>query len=321
MVDYFSNIHIWLQRRISSIASNPALWNQVYARFYVALDYLCKWSANVVLPIYFRCSKSNKMNCSPRSNSGVIVSFTSFPKRIGKVWMVVESMLRQKIMPAEIHLWLSRKQFPNEDGLPNSLKREIRKGLQVHFVDVDIRSHKKYYYIFQLRSEEKIMTIDDDILYRSDAIEKLLYYHKKYPDSVIANYARKIETEDGNLKPYDTWKQHDPEGTDIDMFFGSGGGTLFPPHVLHPDVLKLDSCLACCPTADDIWLNAMTRLNHKRIVKTDYSKVFLQIINLGDIKLSDTENVGPNGNDRQISLVRNYCINNYHIDPFCIEKK
>ena len=62
----------------------------------------------------------------------------------------------------------------------------------------------------------------------------------------------------------------------------------------------------------------MARLNNKKIIKTDCSRVFLQIINWGDIALSDTENVGPNGNDRQIELVRKYAIDKYGRDPFGI---
>ena len=245
MIDFFSNIHIWLQRYSGLIATNSTIWCQVYARLFVALDCLTNLIANLVLPAYFRCTKSKEL---PNFAMGecVIISFTTFPKRIGRVWMVVESLLRQKIMPSEIHLWLSKEQLHDESDLPRSLKREIKKGLQVHFVDEDIRSHKKYYYILQIHPDDLIMTVDDDILYRSDALQKLLDYHKIYPDCVIANYARTImTTEGGDLRPYNTWAQCDKERTDDYVFFGSGGGTLYPPHVLHPDVINKDVFLEC----------------------------------------------------------------------------
>jgi hypothetical protein len=225
--------------------------------------------------------------------------------------------MRQKVMPSEIHLWLSLKQFRGENDLPKNLKREIKKGLQVHFVEDDIRSHKKYFYILQSHPNDIIMTVDDDIIYRSDSILKLLDYHKAYPDCVIANYSRKIERDNkGELLAYDTWKQHDVEGIDDSMFFGSGGGTLFPPHILCSEVTNLKAILQCCPTADDIWLNAMTRLNKKRIIKTDCSKVFLPLLIFGDIALSNTDNVGINGNDRQLRQVREYCVEKFGVDPF-----
>lgn len=317
MIDFFSNMHIWLQRRIEVIAGNPSFVCQIYARFYVALDYLCKGTVNIFLPLYFRFTKSKALLHNSSKDVSVVVSLTTFPKRIGRVWMVIESLMRQKVMPAEIHLWLSLKQFSGEDDLPNNLKREIRKGLQVHFMEEDIRSHKKYYYILQSHPEDMIVTVDDDIIYRSDAIQTLLRYHEKYPESVIANYSRKIRKNiNGDLVAYDTWKQQDEEGIDDSIFFGSGGGTLFPPHVLHAEVTNIKAIMKCCPTADDIWLNAMTRLNKRRIIKTDCSKVFLPLWIINDIALSKTDNDGINGNDKQLRLVREYCVEKYGIDPF-----
>lgn len=318
MIDFFSNIHIRLQRKIGTITSAPSRLSSIHAKFYVAMDRLCVCSANVILPLYFRINKVKGLNQGgiPSCNDRVIVSLTTFPKRIGRVWLVVESMVRQTIKPAEIHLWLSKEQIAGEAELPHSLKKEIKNGLRVHFVDGDIRSHKKYYYIVQSNPDNIIVTVDDDLLYKSDAIVTLLRYHKQYPGCVIANYARKIETSEGQLQPYDTWKQYDTEGIEGRMFFGSGGGTLFPPHSLHQDVTKLEVILACCPTADDIWLNAMARLNGTRVIKTDKSKVILPVLNKGDVALSDNENAGGDGNDRQIKLVRDYIIKNNGIDPF-----
>lgn len=297
-------------------------WDKIHIRFYVALDYLCVWCANLILPAYFRIKGSESIaekTLATKSNK-VIVSLTTFPKRIGKVWMVVESLLRQSKKPDEIHLWLSKEQITSEAELPKSLKREIKQGLKVHFVEGDIRSHKKYFYILKSNPEDLIVAVDDDLLYKSDTISKLLQYHEKYPDCVIACYARKIETINGELLPYDTWKQYDEEGVNGRMFFGSGGGTLFPPHILYKNVTKLDAILACCPTADDIWLNAMTRLNGKRIIKTDSSKIILPVLNRDNITLSDNENAGGDGNDRQIKLVRDYILKEYGVDPFGMER-
>lgn len=318
MIDFFSDIHIGLQRKIGRVSSTTSSLGRICAKFFVAMDYLCIWSANAVLPIHFilSSSKHRLTNNSTQPNKRVIVSLTTFPKRLGKVWLVVESMMRQEVRPAEIHLWLSKEQIAGESQLPRSLRREMEKGLQVHFVEGDIRSHKKYYYILQSNPDDMIVTVDDDLLYRSDAIATLLRYHENYPDCVIANYARKVETDNGELSSYETWKQYDKACVDGCMFFGSGGGTLFPPHTLHKDVTKLDAIMECCPTADDIWLNAMTRLNGKRIIKTNYPKVFLPVRNKSDMALSENENAGENGNDCQIKLVREYFIQNYGIDPF-----
>ena len=321
MIDFFSNLHIRLQRKIRAIFSAVSGKGRIHVRFYVALDYLCVWCANIVLPLWLRVNNARSgLKANNSEGERVIVSLTTFPKRIGRVWLVIESMMRQSVKPDEIHLWLSKEQVSGERDLPGSLKREMNKGLRVHFVKGDIRSHKKYYYILQTNPDDIIVTVDDDLFYKSNAIKTLLDYHRKYPECVIANYARKIRSDNGELLPYDTWEQYDAECVDGQMFFGSGGGTLFPPHVLHQDATRLDAILECCPTADDIWLNATTRLNGKKVVKTDSSKVYLPVWNRGDVALSDRENAGGDGNDRQIKLVRDYMINEYGVDPFSMDR-
>src|SRR5699024_9292150 len=112
----------------------------------------------------------------------IIVSFTSFPARMHKIWMVVESIRRQSLKPDKIILWLSKKQFKGDlNDLPKNLLLQMEDGLQIEFVDEDLRSHKKYYYAFERYADYRIILIDDDILYSSETIKCLFNAHKKYP--------------------------------------------------------------------------------------------------------------------------------------------
>ena len=318
MVDFFIDVHIALRRTVIYLASRDSSFLLFIARVIVTFDQLWKVIANVYLSIYFRFIPSKKLNCDVhRVSPKLVVTLTTFPLRIDKLWLVLECMLRQSIVPDEIHLWLSKDQFPN--SIPKSIIRLIKKNVQVHYVDGDIRSHKKYYYVFKTNPNDNIVTIDDDILYRSDFLETLLRYSSKYPKCVITNYARKMEYDETGLLSHNLWKQYDGELTDKYVFFGSGGGTLFPPGSLHEEVLNIDSAWACCPTADDVWLNAMARLNGTRIIKTDYSVLLFPIVRWKDIALSANENEGD-GNDLQIKKIRQYCIEKYSNDPFDVHK-
>ena len=120
-------------------------------------------TANIILPLYlkaFRPTSTNREISIP-----VIVSLTSFPARIGKLWIVIECMLRQKSQPEKIMLWLSREQFPNElADLPKRLVEQTERGLDIKFVDNDFRSHKKYYYAFKEFKDKFELTIDDDLI-------------------------------------------------------------------------------------------------------------------------------------------------------------
>lgn len=57
----------------------------------------------------------------------------------------------------------------------------------------DIRSHKKFYYAMQEYPDDMIITIDDDVYYRSDTIELLYQTHLKYPQDVCANLTRVLK--------------------------------------------------------------------------------------------------------------------------------
>ena len=51
--------------------------------------------------------------------------------------------------------------------------------MKIEFKDEDLRSHKKYYYTIKEYPDDIMITVDDDIFYRSDMIAKLMAYHKK----------------------------------------------------------------------------------------------------------------------------------------------
>ena len=101
---------------------------------------------NVLVPIYFLLTRGKSLNEKKRDKQ-LIVSLTSFPLRIGRLWIVIETLLRQKVQPDKIILWLAKSQFPNGDfDLPKKLLKQTKRGLEIRFVDEDIRSYKKFYY-------------------------------------------------------------------------------------------------------------------------------------------------------------------------------
>lgn len=76
----------------------------------------------------------------------VIVSLTTFPARINKVYITIETIFQQETLPNRIILWLANKQFPRGlYALPQRLLNMQQKGLEIRFCE-DIRSYKKYYY-------------------------------------------------------------------------------------------------------------------------------------------------------------------------------
>lgn len=233
---------------------------------------------------------------------GLYVSFTSFPARINNVWKVVESIKHQTILPEKILLWLSKDQFSSEYCLPEKLRSIQDELFEIRFVEGDLRSHKKYIYACREFYDKLLFLIDDDIFYSPDIIEKSLSCYRKYPGSIICNYGCQITyDENGHHLPYKSWRS---VKNDADIFFGSGGGTLFCPAFLYKDLTDEDIAIKLTPTADDIWLNAMARLAGVKIHQAS-SCILLPVINKNDKKLSQINNDCCQ-NDIQIEAVEDH---------------
>ena len=140
------------------------------------------------------------------AGGGVIVSLTSFPKRIGNVWQVVVCLLQQTILPSKIFLWLSKDQFKTEDDIPIHLLSMQNDIFEIRLVDGDARSHKKYLYVCREYPDSLVFLVDDDIYYPTDILEKSLNVYKKYPHSIVCNYGAQIRFDSkGRHLPYSQW--------------------------------------------------------------------------------------------------------------------
>ena len=82
------------------------------------------------------------LNTEERSPK-IIVSLTTFPKRIKTVHITIEQLLTQSVKPDKLILWLAEEQFPNkENDLPEDLLRLREFGLTIGWCK-DLRSYKK----------------------------------------------------------------------------------------------------------------------------------------------------------------------------------
>lgn len=279
------------------------------------LRYLVRWLANKFLPIYLSTNNNNNKYSGilKKNEPKIIVSMTSFPGRINTVWMVIECLLRQTRKPDMIILYLSKKQFKSLQEIPEPLKTKIGEVFHIELVDADYRSHKKYLYAFQQFSNDIVITVDDDIFYPTTMIESLIKHHRNNPHAVICRYAHKIEYDKmGKIKPYKCWENAlDFKKND---FFGSGGGTLFCPKEMYKDVTDINVAIKLCPLADDVWLNAMARLNGLSIVVSARNPI-LPIYSETKEKLCSV-NFDQNMNDVQIKNVIMFYKNKIGVNPF-----
>jgi hypothetical protein len=301
----------------TSITDNNRFLKKI--KYYSFFRLSIRLIANVCIPFYYTLTRKNanaRLCLNNNTSNRIIVSLTTFPLRINKVWIAIESILRQTHKPDKIILWLSKNQFPSENILPKKLIEQKNRGLEIRFCEGDIKSHKKYYYTIKEFPNDFLLTIDDDIIYPTTLISQLVDLNKIYPTAICCHLALKIQIEGEKLQPFNKWKNVKKQaGPSFNLFFGSGGGTLFPPFSLHPEVLNDTVFKKLCFFADDVWLNCMCQLNDKMIVKSNYYSSRLPIIFIRNKTLTVINN-GQNENDVQIQAIRTYFNKKYGLDKF-----
>ena len=117
-------------------------------------------------------------------NPKLIVSFTSYKKRLNKIDKVLNSILKGTLVPNKIVLTLYYKDIKYISKYINDYL--IKNNIYLIIVNIDIKSHKKYFYVMQKFPYDIIITIDDDIIYEKTTIETLYKSYLKYPNEISA---------------------------------------------------------------------------------------------------------------------------------------
>lgn len=265
---------------------------------------------NSIILQYYNITNKKQKGVIDKHDNGieVIISLTSYPDRIQKVCVCIESLLRQSLKPNRIILWLAESQFKNK-CIPKSLMRQIPRGLEVRFCE-DLMSYKKIYFTYDKFPNSIIITVDDDALYPKNFVKKMIDVHLKYPKDVCCYRAHEITFDsDNNIKPYIEWNRKSIKGyyKSTHCILATGvGGILYPPSSLPREVLNKHIFMKLAPYSDDLWLKTMCILNDTKIRRvTKHSKNWVLIDGTQNTKLC-RYNVADGGNDRQFTKLLDY---------------
>ncbi|MBO4525076.1 MAG: hypothetical protein IKX53_04775 [Bacteroidales bacterium] len=187
----------------------------------------------------------------------LIVTLTTHGRRIHSVYLAIESLFGQSCKPNRVVLYLSKDEFCDAD-LPVSLQRQRARGLEVRYVQ-DVGPHTKLVPALQEFPDALLLVTDDDIIYPFDLVERLLRLHRDHPCDVCATITRTLQCEGRKFKQFESMPfNYLDEAVSSKKFLAEGfGGVLYPPHCLHPDVVREDLFRKLAPTADDLWFKAM----------------------------------------------------------------
>lgn len=271
---------------------------------HLVIEKLCN---NYVRKLYPKCLK--QLNTNERDRK-IIISFTTIPSRINTIPIMLKSVFNQTMMPDRIILWITDK-IENKDIVEELLSEEIEHGLEIRYIK-DIQVHTKYYYALEENPDDIVITLDDDILYPEDLIEKLYKSYLENPGCIIAARTHEITFNNNDLKKYKDWNKLAPgkQNKDKSLLATGVGGVLYPPQVLYKDWKNIDLFLKLSAKADDIWLKIMETLAGTDVVKLyRYTKENFIIGSTQSIALSK-QNVGEDRND----VFMSNCLNHYGLN-------
>ncbi len=257
------------------------------------------WAApsGVTLRARARWSQGSLLGDAP-----VVVSMTSYGRRLRTVHLALESIGGGRERPRRLILWLDESVLADP---PPALARLRARGLEI-LPTADWGPHKKYYpYAASLPPGERhrvpLVTADDDVLYGYRWLAALLARHRRHPADVIAHRAHRIVLVDGRIAPYSRWADLGYDEAGPRTFATGHSGVLYPPAMLDALRAAGTGFTACAPHADDVWLhvNALRAGITVRPV-SDGLTTYRSVPRTGWSGLR-SQNVLGGGNDKQIA--------------------
>lgn len=201
----------------------------------------------------------------------VVISLTSYAKRLHTVAPAVESLLRQTHSAKKIVLWLDKEAYPKGRGdLPSSLRKLLsqHEQFEVAFTK-DIGPFTKLIPALKAYPDSVIITADDDVVYHPEMVQRLIETHLQKPSSIVAHcvsdlYMAKNGALVRTMGAYGFGKIRENDFP-LRMMLGVGG-VLYPPRALSPKVFEEETFKRVTPTNDDIWFWYSATLNHTPVV-------------------------------------------------------
>lgn len=250
-----------------------------------------------------KTNESNEKGITEKKyfNYPIIVSLTTFGKRINEVYLTIESIMQQTQKANIIILWLSEDEF-SENILPTKLSKLQERGLKILYCK-DIKSYKKLLPTTQMYPNSAIITIDDDVVYSDNLLENFIKSHNLNKNCILFNRGHEILfNKNGIIKNYMEWNWDIDDYHESFKNFPTGvGGVFYPPMSLHQDILNLDLIKLYCPTTDDIWFKAMTLKAGFKCKKCNGNSYFYELSSSAN-GLNNI-NIGQGQNDIQLKAV------------------
>lgn len=229
----------------------------------------------------------------------VIVSLTSHRPRFATLSLTLECLLNQTVRPDHILLWIDEPDIPH---IPADVLVMKERGLEIMTTHKNLRPYNKIIHTLRLYPDALIVTVDDDTYYQRNMVEHLLANWSGDTKEIVCNMAVDVnKPENISEKIFDNWpiiKKACYPRYDI-MPFGVGG-VLYPPGSLPPQTTDEALFTQLSPSADDVWLFWMARMNGVTYRKINGQPWVTSWPSSQTVGLRVENHVQSDGNDRHI---------------------
>jgi hypothetical protein len=234
--------------------------------------------------------------------AGVVVSLTTYGKRVDSVHLAIESIARGRTAPSRLILWVDDATlFVN---LPRPLLRLRGRGLEVKLCE-NYGPHKKYYPYVESQEAftSPLVTADDDVIYPSSWLHGLLTAHKDFPNCVSCYRARVVLLRDGKFVPYREWPMCKSTHPSYRTIATGVCGVIYPSVLLQELKRAGTDFQVRCPKADDLWLHLQAIRSSFQIRQIQPEVIhFPMIPGTQDTALLLDNYAQGDGNDKQLAL-------------------
>lgn len=297
VLPYVNRTYLDMTKQIASLKDtlNMTLSDRIYRCFQKGIRKLS--SIACVNYLRFRHAWSG-FRKNKRTDERIIISMTTWSKRIGNVPIVIDSILKNSLKPDIIVLNLSEEEFPRKEvDLPESINDLVRKNvIEIIWTQGNLKAFKKFIPTLKEYPDDVILAIDDDFIYPSDFIESFITKHRLEPDSPLSGNPFLVNGVNGHCGCASLVKAE---------HFGKYLDELMDERVFD---LKMDDIFY-------VFCAALNGVHYQFVGKWFYTN--MRPI-LGSEGLSD--NGGDKANDAMIHYLVNKIINKYHIDMNKIHK-
>lgn len=183
----------------------------------------------------------------------VTLSMTTFPARVNRAWIAIETLLRQTVRPERFLLVLNTEEFPDKK-IPRRIQRQTKRGLQILWVEKNGKSFDKLLPSIKAFPDYPTITVDDDKFFPPDLLALLWARHLAHPANIVGARGWAIKSGvDGSIRFGANWVRVNSPSVGRYFHLPGGNGVLYPPGSLDSRVKEISAALEICPTTDDIW--------------------------------------------------------------------